>query len=326
MIDEMSGDFLQWLRGFYYVTITKSVTQAAALMGREQPSITHHIQCIEKELDVTLFDRSTGKMKLTSEGQILFEKVVSLFEIVKDIKSGFDKERMECRGKIVIVAAYPVIDTFLAPYIINFINTHPHVLFHAEGGSIERVIEILDSAQADIGIADIESFLPRHSIPKNISCFNLFETGEILIVPKKSSFLIGNIPSLDKISKLPLIIFSRTGTVPSYYERIFTEKGLKPNIIMTCNNYLTIKNYVSMGLGITILGGYSITNEDKKRFAIFPMDKFFPKRKYSLLIRKGKYLSPATKAFIMTLKQNIRHLDTKKKRLRAMKGAKMTEE
>jgi DNA-binding transcriptional LysR family regulator len=49
MIEEMSGDFLQWLRGFYYVTTTKSVTHAAALMGREQPSITHQIQCLEKE-------------------------------------------------------------------------------------------------------------------------------------------------------------------------------------------------------------------------------------------------------------------------------------
>jgi DNA-binding transcriptional LysR family regulator len=320
MIEEMSGDLLQWLRGFYYVTITKSVTRAAALMGREQPSITHQIQCLEKELDVTLFDRSTGKMKLTSDGQLLFEKVVSLFEIVKDIKSEFDKERMECRGKVVIVAAHQIIDTFLAPYIINFINTHPHVLFHVEGGSIERVIEVLESAQADIGIAGIES------LPKNILCFNLFETGEKLIVPKKSSSLIGNIPSLDKISKLPLILFSRTGTIPPYYESIFTEKGLKLNIIMTSNNYITIKNYVSMGLGIALLGGYAITNEDKKRFVIFSMDKYFPKRKYGLLIRKGKYLSPAVKAFIMTLKQSSGHLDIPEKRLSAVKQAKMIKE
>ena len=65
MIEEIPGDLLQWLRGFYFVAERGGVTQAAVVMGREQPTITRQIQCLEKELGVTLFDRSSGKMKLT---------------------------------------------------------------------------------------------------------------------------------------------------------------------------------------------------------------------------------------------------------------------
>ena len=78
MIDEFSGDFLQWLRGFYYVAKTGSVSLAALEMGRNQPAISHQIKSIENEFGVTLFDRSRGRMALTPEGKKLFEKTISL--------------------------------------------------------------------------------------------------------------------------------------------------------------------------------------------------------------------------------------------------------
>ena len=44
MIEEIPGDLLQWLRGFYFVAARGSVTQATLVMGREQPTITRQIK------------------------------------------------------------------------------------------------------------------------------------------------------------------------------------------------------------------------------------------------------------------------------------------
>ena len=87
MIEEIPGDLLQWLRGFYFVAERGGVTQATLVMGREQPTITRQIKCLEKELGVTLFDRSSGKMKLTPEGRNVLEHVITLFEDVKEIRN-----------------------------------------------------------------------------------------------------------------------------------------------------------------------------------------------------------------------------------------------
>jgi DNA-binding transcriptional LysR family regulator len=83
MIEQIGGDFLQWLRGFYYVAKRGSVTQAALEMGRNQPTISHQIKCLENEFGVSLFERSSGRMELTPEGDALLEKAISLFESVK---------------------------------------------------------------------------------------------------------------------------------------------------------------------------------------------------------------------------------------------------
>jgi DNA-binding transcriptional LysR family regulator len=97
MINEIPGDLVQWLRGFYFVAERGGVRLAAAAMGREQPTITRQIKCLERELGVTLFDRSSGKMKITPEGKILLEKAVSLFEDVKGTSSGSKNSGMKER-------------------------------------------------------------------------------------------------------------------------------------------------------------------------------------------------------------------------------------
>lgn len=107
MIDEIPGDLIQWLRGFYFVAEKESVTQAAIAMRRGQPTITYQIKCLEKELGVTLFDRSSGKMKLTSEGKDVLENVISLFEAVKEIRNTPGRTVKNTRGKLLSLQAMP---------------------------------------------------------------------------------------------------------------------------------------------------------------------------------------------------------------------------
>jgi DNA-binding transcriptional LysR family regulator len=299
MIEEIPGDLLQWLRGFYFVAKKGSVTQATLLMGREQPTITRQIKCLEKELGVTLFDRSSGKMKLTPEGDALFEKTISLFEDVKEIRTGFTSEATRYRGRIFIAASHTIIDSFLPRYIIQFRTAHPGVNFHLDGHVFETVIEKVESAEADFGIALVDS------LPDTIVSHDLFETGQKLIAPKHHAFFSGKSPTLRQIAKIPLILFSRTGSIEPVIERRFAQERLKPNVIMTHNNFVSVKKYVAQGLGVAIVSAYAVSKEDEKTIDILPLDRYFPKRKYGLLLRKRKYISPAVKAFIRTIKPDI---------------------
>lgn len=299
MIEEIPGDLVQWLRGFYFVAERGSVRQAAIAMGREQPTISRQIKCLEKQLGVTLFDRSSGKMRITPEGKILLEKAVSLFEDVKGIRNDFRKQELEYEGKIVIAATHAIIDSFLPRYIANFRKIHPRVNFHLEGGIREMVFEKIESAEADLGIAYLES------VPKTIVCYDLSETGLVLIAPKNNTFFPGKAPTLRQIAQAPLILFSHRGSLERLIETRFAEERLKPNVVMTHNNHVSVKKYVALGMGAAILGEHAVSKEEKKMFDIFPLDRYFPKRKYGLLLRKRKYVSPVVKAFIRTMKPNI---------------------
>jgi DNA-binding transcriptional LysR family regulator len=300
MIEQMSGDFLQWIRGFYFVAECGSVTKAAALMGREQPTVTHQIKCLEREFGVTLFDRSTGSMKLTAEGRVLLEKSISLFEVIRGIKSELLQGQMEFQGKIAIAASYNVIDILLPPYVEKFRHAHPGVKFHMQGGFLETVLEKVESTEADFGISYMESVLPD-----NMVCHVLFETGMKLIAPRNNQFFSSRTPTLRQIAQVPLILFSRAGSPESFVEKTFNEAKLSPNVVMTHNNSMSIKKYVAQGIGAALISGYAVSDEDKKSLDIYPMDRYFPKRRYAILLRKKKYLPLAVKAFLRTIKPDI---------------------
>lgn len=48
MINEFNGDFLQWLRGFYYVARTGSISRAASKMNRSPAAsaLSQQVLCL----------------------------------------------------------------------------------------------------------------------------------------------------------------------------------------------------------------------------------------------------------------------------------------
>ena len=61
---------------------------------------------------------------------------------------------------------------------------------------------------------------------------------------------------------------------------------------------MSVEGYVSLGQGISIVTDVCITNEDRSRMQIIPVDRYFPKRSYGIVTRKGKFLSAPSQRFI----------------------------
>ena len=299
MIKEMGGDYFQWLRGFYYVAKTGSFSLAGIEIGRNQPTISHQIKCLEAEYGVMLFDRSKEKMELTWEGRKLFEKAISIFEIVKSIEGEVTKVGKDLSGQIRIVATHAVIQSFLPKYIIDFNKKNPNVVFDVHGGGTETILDRVESSDADFG------FLNLASSPKGLNYYNLFDTDLVLITPKGNTFKKGKRPTLKQIAKHPFIFFPRTSTIHSFIEKKFEEKGLELNVIMVLNNFDIVKQFVQQGMGVTILDKFTLTDRDYKQLDVFPLDHYFDQRHYGMVMRKTKYLSPPVRSFIHTIKPDI---------------------
>ena len=270
------------------------------MMGRVQPTITHQIKSLEKELGVDLFDRSSRKMELTPQGRILLEKAISLFEVIKDIKSEFEKKEVEYEGKIVIAASHAIVDAYLSQYIAKFRTAHPGVLFHLEGGIFEMVFEKVESGEVDFGIA-----FYGDPVPKRMICHDLFEAGLKLIAPKNNSFFPGKFPTSDRSLKAPLILFTRTGKIDPFIERRFAQEQLKPNVVITHNNFSSVKKYVAMGMGVAILGGYTVYEEDERINGCLSFGSLLPKEKIRSSFEETKISFAAVKGFIQTIKPDI---------------------
>ena len=79
---------------------------------------------------------------------------------------------------------------------------------------------------------------------------------------------------------------------------MFQQRQVPYTVAIEVGGWEVIKQYVAMGLGISIVTGICLTEADKERLAVRNMRAYFPQRSYGVVMRKGKYLSAAARAFI----------------------------
>src|SRR5215831_19221155 len=85
----------QQLRGFCYAAASGSISKAAKRMSLSQPAVTQQIQSLESEMSVTLFVRRGAKIKLTHDGELLFEMAMPLIEQLENLDEQFSQRRQE---------------------------------------------------------------------------------------------------------------------------------------------------------------------------------------------------------------------------------------
>lgn len=299
MIEEMRGDFLQWLRGFYFAAQKRSFTLAGQAIGRIQPTVSHQIKRLEDEFGIILFDRSNGRMELTPEGKRFLEKTITIFEVTKEMRE-IGQDYQVDYGEVSISSTHAVIHCYLPEFVQQFRDKAPNVSIRLRGGTLQDIMESVELAEVDFGIASL------NEIPDNIVYYELFETRLKLIAPRNNIFHMGEIPTLDQISKAPFVAQPLSATRTPLIKKKFAEIGLFPKEVLILNNFESMKKFVARGVGVSIVDAFTITEKDKEMLDVFSLDHIFPKVTYGIIMRRKKYISPAVKVLMTIMKPDIK--------------------
>ena len=115
---------------FYYVATSLSFSDASKKLFISQSAVSQSIKTLEKKLGQSLFIRSTKRVKLTPEGEILFkhiEPAVNL--IIRGENQIMDANDLN-GGQLRIGATDTICRYHLVPYLKEFHEHYPHLLRH----------------------------------------------------------------------------------------------------------------------------------------------------------------------------------------------------
>jgi DNA-binding transcriptional LysR family regulator len=290
MIDKFSGDFLQWLRGFFFAAQFGSVSRAAKHMGLIQSAVSHQIKNLEKELNVVLFQRENKEMVLTPEGALLLKKTIPLFERVQEIVHEVGRKEGELSGQVRLVANHAIGYHFLPEVIRGFVARHPKVRFELIGGGFAFAVDMVENARTDLSIVNLYDF------PDSIEYTGLFDSKLMLAGPPGNPFGLPMQCTLEDAASRPFLSFPLFGTVETVLNGVLRQRGLALNKVFVANNFSTLLKYVEMGLGVTILDEFALTNP-KEQVEVYPLEDQMPLRRYVIIARKGRHLPPQVAAF-----------------------------
>ncbi len=133
-------------------------TSVAFLMSPS--NLTRRIRQIELELGVMLFDRDNRNVRVNPEAASFFEfaaKVAHEYELTLD---GFRSPDRPLGGELRIYCSVTASYGVLPPLLKRYREVFPSVQVRLETGAVQRVLDKLQSHDADIGIMPISGEMP----------------------------------------------------------------------------------------------------------------------------------------------------------------------
>jgi DNA-binding transcriptional LysR family regulator len=103
---------------------------------------------------------------------------------------------------------------------------------------------------------------------------------------------------LEDLSPYGLILPPKRLTTYRLVDLVFQRNRVPYTVALEVGGWEVIKQYVAMGLGISIVTAICLTEADRTRLAARSLAAWFPSRSYGVVMRKGKYLSPQARAFV----------------------------
>jgi DNA-binding transcriptional LysR family regulator len=282
---------MQQLRGFCYAVQSGSISKAAERMFLSQPSVSLQIQALERELDTTLFERRGPRIRLTPDGESLYELALPLVEGIDGLSDAFAARQGGLdRGELDIAAGESTILYLLPGVMRRFTGEHPgiRVRFHNVPG--RDGLKLLRDDAVDFAVGAISE------VPEDIDYFPIYSFDEMLITPFDHPLVNAKDITLEILADFQFILPPRHLNTLDMVALAFRQRGLELDVRIEAGGWEVIKSYVEMGLGIAIVSGVCLTGNERLR--IRSLGDFFPKRTYGVVIRKGKFLSPQAQRYI----------------------------
>ena len=286
------------LISFYHVARLRSVSRAAEYLEIGQPTVTTHLQKIEKEFGVVLFDRIKRPIKMTSEGLRFYELtrpiVEGIAEGVENLKTQMDYP--EHRGSFV-VGAYPdLVLHHLPPVVKEFRTRYPHVQIKLVARSYADLMGMVLAGDLDVVIGDIPE-------PKSqpVEFTQLFTSDYVVVTPLGHQLL--DIPeiTLKDIAEFPLITLGPTSRSRRVLEEALRREGLQPSITLEMDIMEMAKRYVEIGMGISVAHDFAIQPDDLDTLGVRNITGVLPPSQMGVITLKGKFISRSVRNFMDSL-------------------------
>ncbi len=294
------GNRLKQLRAFCYAVKFGTVARAAEALFLSASSASLQLSALEKELGARLLERTRPRLALTREGQMLYDLARPLIEGMESLDQQFRTQRQGLDAGDVTVAAGASTIQYLLPDLVRAFREHmPQVRLQLANVTGKDGLALLRSDQADF------AFGSMLDVPHDLSYEPVHWFDPMLILPTDHPLAARENIALGDLSPYGLILPPQRLTTYRLVELVFQQARVPYRVAIEVGGWEVIKQYVAMGLGISIVTGICIAPEDHQRLAVRNMRRFFPQRSYGVVIRKGKYLSPQARAFVDLIKPGL---------------------
>ncbi|MNX18859.1 HTH-type transcriptional regulator CysL [compost metagenome] len=148
------------LKVFYTVAVRLSFTKAATELFITQPAVSKHIQELEEQYKIKLFERNGSRIALTNAGEVLLKHTKNIFEIYREIDFDMSVLINQQQGLLRLGASTTISQYIIPPLLARFHQKLQDIKVNLLNGNTEQIENALLNKEIEIGIVEGQSKNP----------------------------------------------------------------------------------------------------------------------------------------------------------------------
>ncbi|MCW7945161.1 LysR family transcriptional regulator [Streptomyces hygroscopicus] len=279
------------LEYFLAVAAHRSFTSAAHTLRVAQPSLSHAIRLLERELGTPLFHRLGRGVALTSAGEAFVEPARQIMRDLETARSAVRTVAGLAGGKLDIVTPTTLAVDPLAGLAGAFRQRHPAIdIVIVEPTNAAAVADMVRTGECELGLADVRTR------GKAVETLELCRQEVLVVVPRCDRFPQAGPVALREVAQLDLVATARGTATRALMDQALDAEGRRPRIAVETVHQAAVVPLVLAGAGATLLPR-SLAEDAARRGAVALATRPRLVRPVWLMWRRGP-LSPAAQAFI----------------------------
>ena len=286
---------LELYKVFYYVATTLSFSEASRQLFISQSAVSQSIKTLEKKLNHPLFIRSTKKVLLTPEGELLLQHVKPALQLLDEGESLLSGDNL-LKGQLRIAASDTICRYFLVPYLKQFHKKFPNVPIKVTNATSVSCVDLLEQGKVDLIVTNFPNAHLNHSyIQKTVCNF----TDVFIANPAYFNLKQQEIP-FEELKQYPILMLDRKSTTSEFLHNLFLQHQLEliPEVELSSNDLLI--DLARIGLGIAFIPDYCLSRESKDLYVVKTKEKL-PSRQMVASINPTLPVSQSTEEFLKLL-------------------------
>jgi LysR family transcriptional regulator, transcriptional activator of the cysJI operon len=225
----------------------KSVSKAAKLNEISQSAASQQLQDLERELNITLFDRSTRPLTVTPAGKLYVEFCRDVLRRREELQAALNNLKKELNGTVRVAAIYSVGLSEMAQIENRFAARFPDAELQVSYLRPERVYEAVEQDEADLGLMSYAE--------SSREVVALAWREEEMVVALAPSHPLAGARSIAaaELDGEQFVGFDEDLPIEDHVSRYLREQKVEVETTLRFDNLQMIKEAVAHGAGISIM-------------------------------------------------------------------------
>lgn len=287
----------EYYKVFYYAAKEKSLTRAAAELSVSQPAVSQALKQLEDSLNAKLFVRASRGIRLTPEGEILYNYVGKGYEQMlageKKLAQMIDLEYGELR----IGASDMTLRFYLLPFLESYHEKYPHIKVNVTNAPTPETLQLLKQGKIDFGVVSTPFQAGEGFLIKEVK-----EIQDTFVAGRKFIQYKNRMLDLQEIEELSIISLEKNTSTRSYMDDFLKKNQveMQPEFELATSDMIVQFALRNLGVGNVMREFAGEFLEDGRLFEL-RFNKIIPKRQICVIADVANPVSKAAEKLLAML-------------------------